>query len=398
MDQATRTLSGRYQLVEVVGRGAMGEVWAARDLRLDRMVAVKLLSAPMAFDATTRARFRDEARAAAGLRHPNVVTVYDSGEAEGTLYLVMELLPGRTLADEIAEGPLPAGRVRAIGVEVLAGLDACHRAGIVHRDVKPANVLLAADGSARLADLGIAKSVQGADLTGTGVILGSVAYLAPERLAGHPATPRSDLYAVGVVLHEALTGRKPSSIDDPPAGPRPVGEHPSRPQRQPRPGLDPALADVVERALATAPDDRFASAAEMADALQGPSRPRADPVAGAPTLAMTATVGVSPTVAVSPTEVLRAGGDEPTLDDADPTRPARSAAEPTRGSGWWRHRGIVVGAAVVGVLAVLLLTVLPRSSPPPSPDPGPGTSTATGAPLSAALDDAITKLEEAVRR
>lgn len=146
------TLADRYELIEVVGRGGMGEVWAARDLRLGRSVAVKLLSAHMASEGGVRERFEAEARAAARLSHPNVVQVFDSGEHDGIPYLVMELLPGRTLADDIALGPLDPETVRRIGTEVLGALEASHQAGIVHRDIKPGNVLLTADGRAKVGD------------------------------------------------------------------------------------------------------------------------------------------------------------------------------------------------------------------------------------------------------
>ena len=189
MERSAMTLADRYELVEVVGRGGMGEVWAARDLRLGRSVAVKLLSASTASEAGVRERFEAEARSAARLSHPNVVQVFDSGEHDGIPYLVMELLPGRTLADEVAQGPLDPEAVRRIGVEVLGALEASHQAGILHRDIKPGNVLLAADGRAKVGDFGIAKSTEGLNLTSTGMIVGTAAYLAPERVAGHPATP-----------------------------------------------------------------------------------------------------------------------------------------------------------------------------------------------------------------
>src|SRR5215210_804688 len=262
------TLGGRYQLLDVVGRGGMGEVWAGRDLRLDRSVAVKLLSPTMASEAGVRERFDEEARSAARLSHSNVVLVFDSGEHEGTPYLVMELLPGRTLADEVAHGPLEPERVRRLGIEVLGALAASHQAGILHRDIKPGNVLLTGEGTAKVADFGIAKSTEGLQLTSTGMIVGTAAYLAPERLAGQPATVQSDVYAVGVVLYEALTGQKPFGGDTPFAVMRAVEAHQAVPLAEARPGLDASLVTTVQRAMAKDPARRFSSAAAMAEALR----------------------------------------------------------------------------------------------------------------------------------
>src|SRR2546423_3234570 len=207
-------LAGRYERRGVLGQGGMGTVYDAWDRRLERAVALKVLRPTMAADATVRARFEAEARAAATLLHPNVVAVFDSGDDAGTAFLVMERLPGHTLRHEISGGPLSPDRVRAVLADILAALGAAHDAGIVHRDIKPGNVLFAPDGSAKVADFGIAKSA-GLDLTGTGEIVGTTAYLSPERLEGAAASPASDVYAVGVLAYEALTGRKPFPADSP---------------------------------------------------------------------------------------------------------------------------------------------------------------------------------------
>lgn len=249
---ALDVLGGRYELGRVLGRGGMGVVRAATDLRLGRPVAVKLLHPDLAADPSARGRFEEEARAAARLVHPNVVAVFDTGEHDGTPFIVMESLPGRSLADEIVGGPLSPGRVGAVAGEVLDALGAAHRAGIIHRDIKPANVLLTDDGTAKVADFGIAKTAEGIDHTATGLIIGTPSYLAPERLAGRPATPRTDVYAAGATLYEALTGVKPTLAR------APLGEL--------RPDADPNLVDVVERAMAADPDERFATAEEMAQA------------------------------------------------------------------------------------------------------------------------------------
>jgi eukaryotic-like serine/threonine-protein kinase len=337
VDRPPMTLGDRYQLLEVVGQGGMGEVWAARDLRLNRDVAVKRLSPQMASQAGVRERFEAEARAAARLNHPNVVVVYDSGEHEGTPYLVMELLSGRTLGDELALGPLDPERVRSLGLQVLDALAASHRAGILHRDIKPGNLLVAADGSTKVGDFGIAKSTEGLDLTSTGMIVGTAAYLAPERLAGEPATPQADLYALGVVLYEALTGRKPFQADTPMGLVRAVEAHNAVPLAAARPGLDPSLAAAVERAMAADPTRRFASAADMAAAL---SR---HPIAVA-----TATV---PLAASPPTSVMVAATTGP------PDAPFRAAGR--RG-----HPATVVGVVIAAV--VLLVVALAMKGDDPS--------------------------------
>jgi serine/threonine protein kinase len=274
-------IAGRYQLDGELGRGGMAEVRAGTDLRLERPVAVKFLLPEMAARDDIRRRFEAEARSAAALTHPHAVAVYDTGEHDGIPFMVMERLPGETLADRIATGPVDQAWLRQVAGEVLAALAAAHAVGMVHRDVKPGNILLTADGHAKIADFGIAKSLEASadrpDLTGTGQLLGTPAYLAPERLDGAPATVSADLYSLGVVLYEALAGRCPFAGDTPLAAARAVaaGEH--LPLHELRPDLDPALAATVERAMARAPGDRFPSAEAMAAAL-------AAPAADAPTL------------------------------------------------------------------------------------------------------------------
>ncbi|HEX2150241.1 MAG TPA: serine/threonine-protein kinase, partial [Actinomycetota bacterium] len=204
----TVLLADRYELRGPLGRGGMGEVYDGWDHRLDRPVAIKILNSQLASQADVRTRFESEARAAARLANPKVVGVFDTGEHDGIPYIVMERLPGRTLADEIAGGPLSQERVRAVLLDMLEALGFAHRAGVLHRDVKPSNVLLTEDGTAKLADFGIAK-MAGQNLTQTGNFVGTAAYLAPERLNGLPAGPESDLYSAGVVAYEALTGDKP---------------------------------------------------------------------------------------------------------------------------------------------------------------------------------------------
>ncbi|MDQ3469192.1 MAG: serine/threonine protein kinase, partial [Actinomycetota bacterium] len=210
------TLAGRYALGEPLGTGGMARVVAARDLRLDRPVAVKLLAADVV-DPLGRERFVREARSSAGFSHPNAVAVYDAGDADGSLFLVMELVDGPSLATALADGPLPLGRAVSVADDVLAALGAAHAAGIVHRDVKPGNILLGRDGRAKLADFGIAKRLDdlSGDLTLTGQFVGTPRYLAPEQVVGEPVTAATDLYAVGVVLFEMVSGRPPFDAGTP---------------------------------------------------------------------------------------------------------------------------------------------------------------------------------------
>ncbi|CDP87973.1 MULTISPECIES: serine/threonine-protein kinase [Mycolicibacterium] len=263
----TAALGGRYQLRGVLGRGGMAEVHDGWDTRLSRPVAVKLLYPALAADEVTRRRFENEARAAAALNHPNIVAIHDSGEDRGTPYIVMERLPGPTLADEISAGPLSADRVRWVLNDLLGALTAAHDAGILHRDIKPGNVLITKSGAAKLADFGIAKT-DGAAHTRVGMVFGTANYLSPQRITGQPASPSDDLYALGVLGYEALTRRLPFERDNPVATMRAVLDEPLTPIGVLRPDVDPALIHVLERAMSRDPAYRFANAAEMRAALQ----------------------------------------------------------------------------------------------------------------------------------
>lgn len=275
---ASEVIAERYQLGRLLGRGGMGEVREGTDLRLGRRVAVKLLRADLAADAELSRRFEVEARAAAGLSHPNVVAVYDTGEDQGVPYIVMELLSGRTVGDEMDAGPLPAERVERVALQVLAALDAAHRAGVVHRDIKPRNLLLTSDSAVKVGDFGIAKVAEGlGDVTVTGQVLGTPGYLAPERLAGQPATARSDLFSLGVVLYEALSGAKPFPGSTPWEVAHALGSGRHRPLHEAVPGLPPRLVQTVERAMSKDPEDRFATAADMARALEDATTAAAEP-------------------------------------------------------------------------------------------------------------------------
>ncbi|HYN99654.1 MAG TPA: DUF2807 domain-containing protein [Actinomycetota bacterium] len=262
----TVLLADRYELRGPLGRGGMGEVYDGWDHRLDRPVAIKMLNSQLAAQADVRTRFESEARAAARLSNPKVVGVFDTGEHDGIPFIVMERLPGRTLADEIGRGPLPEERVRAVLLDMLEALGFAHRAGILHRDVKPSNVLLTDDGTAKLADFGIAK-MAGQNLTQTGNFVGTAAYLAPERLNGLPAGPESDLYSAGIVAYEALTGTRPFEADTPLGLLRAISDDPAPSVRAKMPDVDEALGEAIDRATRRLPEERFQSAEQMMQAL-----------------------------------------------------------------------------------------------------------------------------------
>ncbi len=285
-------VGGRYELRGLLGRGAMAEVRDGWDLKLSRPVAIKLLDPGLTARPESRPRFEAEARAAAQLTGRHVVVVHDVGEHGGLPFIVMERLPGVSLADHIARGPLPWGFVQVVLGGVLDALAEAHHVGILHRDVKPGNVLFTATGEPKLADFGIAKTA-GAAYTRAGEIVGSMAYMSPERLAAKPATVADDLYSVGVVGYEALTGRRPFPQED--LGPlaHAILHESPPPLAALRPDLPPGLVDTIERAMARDPAWRFDQANAMRAALVGatvvpaPVRPPTR-VMPAPVPAMTA--------------------------------------------------------------------------------------------------------------
>jgi serine/threonine-protein kinase len=250
----------------------MAEVFDGWDVRLGRPVAVKVLHASLQTQESVRRRFEDEARAAAALCHPNIVAVYDYGEHRGTPFIVMERLPGTTLAEVFERGPMRPEAVRAMLDDVLAALEAAHGAGILHRDIKPGNLLVSTSGDrVQVADFGIAKT-GGAAHTLTGQIIGTMAYMSPERVSGAPASVADDLYAVGLVGYEALAGRHAYPEDNPLALARAILDAPPPPIASLRPDIDSHLAAAIGAALARSPGSRFASATQMRAALAGDGR------------------------------------------------------------------------------------------------------------------------------
>lgn len=259
----TDDLVGSYRLVEQLGEGGMGIVWHAEQTTLGRPAAVKIIRPELAADPNFRRRFTSEARAAAAIEHPNVVTVYDAGE-DGCLYLAMALIDGGDLGELLQyEGPLRPDDAVAIILQVCDGLEAAHEAGLVHRDVKPANVLLAADGSrAYITDFGIAKNLDGSTATNTANLVGTLDYLAPEQIEGTTVDARTDVYAVGCVLYEALTGHVPFEREGAPARMwAKVSEAP--PRASEHAAVPAALDEVIMRAMAKDPLERYQSPAEL---------------------------------------------------------------------------------------------------------------------------------------
>ena len=263
-----RVLGGRYELGPLLGTGGMASVFEGTDRVLERRVAVKVLHPRIARDPSYVERFRREATIAATLSHPGVVSVFDTGEDDGVRFIVMEHVEGHTLAEEIArEGALPPERAAAIGAAVCEALAAAHARGLVHRDVKPGNVMLDAGGRVKVMDFGIARADSADTLTKTAMVMGTAAYLSPEQARGERADPRSDLYALGCVLHAMLTGEPPFSGDSAVAvAGRHLNEEPLPPSRSRR-GVPPPLDAVVLRALAKDPADRFPDARAMRAAL-----------------------------------------------------------------------------------------------------------------------------------
>jgi eukaryotic-like serine/threonine-protein kinase len=271
MSEAKRTiLDNRYDVGRTLGSGGMGEVFLARDRVLGRDVALKVLRKQYAGDREFAERFKREARSAASLSHPNIVQVYDRGDTEdGSSYIAMEYVPGGTLKEKIlAEGPLEAREAAALGAQVAEALGAAHERGMVHRDIKPQNVLLTDKGDVKVADFGIARAGSSVTISKTGSVMGTAGYMSPEQALGKPATPKSDLYSLGVVLYEALTGELPFTADNPIAVSMKHVNEPLIPPNEIDPRIPEGMNALVTRLMAKDPEDRYASADELADDLR----------------------------------------------------------------------------------------------------------------------------------
>jgi serine/threonine protein kinase len=383
-----QTLAGRYRVEALLGSGGMAQVYRGTDMVLSRSVAIKVLSSDYSRDPAFVERFRREARAAARLNHPTVVSVYDTGSDDGVHFIVMEFVSGRTLAQILAaEGPLLPERAAAISARVAEALSFAHEAGLVHRDVKPGNVMLTDRGDVKVMDFGIARAASGPGqaITETTSILGTAAYLSPEQAEGKPVDPRSDIYSLGVVLYELLTGQPPFS------GPSPVAvaykhvmEEPVPPSAV-RSGVPSALEAIAMRALAKDPSRRYASADLM----------RAD-------LEAAAGGGTESPVPVPDTE--RQGRDR--TETLPPVVPPPTRQPPSRRRVW---PFVLVALAVAAVVALIVVGLLggggaparhatggsPRPSAPghaSSPPASPSHATTTPAPATSSVQTAVANL------
>lgn len=257
---------GRYRLVELLGRGGMGEVWRAYDTATNRMVAIKLLPPHLAQDNTFVQRFRREAETAAQLNNPHVIPIHNYGEIDGRLYVDMRLIDGRDLQDVLADGPLEPGRAVRIVEQVATALHAAHKTGLVHRDIKPSNILIDEDDFAYLIDFGIARGADQTAITSTGGVIGTLHYMAPERFSTGHADARSDIYALACVLYECLTGNRPFSGD---SLEQQLAAHLTMPPPRPstaNPRLPPGFDSVIAKGMAKDPAQRYATTSELARA------------------------------------------------------------------------------------------------------------------------------------
>lgn len=366
MVRGTKILFDRYRLGEVIGAGGMGSVMAAHDEVLDRPVAIKMLRDSIADDPTTRERFRREALIAASLSHPGICNVFDYQEADSSSFIVMERLEGETLHDRIRrEGPLEPEVAIEIVARAAEALEHAHGSGAVHRDVKPANIYLTSNGQVKLTDFGIAQATTHETLTKVGDVLGTASYLSPEQVEGLRATPASDIYSLGCVLHEALTGHPPFVADSPVAVGR--AHLDVEPPDLSDSGIEPALAQVVSRALAKDPSRRFPSAGDMVAALakaSGGSLPVAIP------LPTPSSKDPEPTLAEpggpDPTLLEQPEGTDPrpaALPIGWPRRPRYSSDGKERGGRPSYRRAVIAVVLVAAVLGSLIALASMIASP-----------------------------------
>jgi serine/threonine protein kinase len=383
---------GRYRLLEVLGRGGMGEVWRAYDTETNRVVALKVLAPEFAHDEVYKERFRREAYAAAGLSEPHVVPIHAFGEIDGRLYVDMRLVDSQDLLAMIGEGPLAPMRAAWIVEQVAAALEAAHRIGLVHRDVKPSNILVTEDDFAYLIDFGIARTVSDTSLTGTGNAIGSWAYMAPERISEGVVDPRSDVYALACVLHECLTGSRPYPGDSfEQLAAQHIWTPPPRPSAL-RADLPGHFDDVIAQGMAKDPQERYQTARSFAkaarEALTDPT-PRPRPQQPAPPPAAATHLLPPRPETGPPTSVPPAPAAPPSVPPAAATD-VTPAEAPRAGLPKWAPYAIGATAVVlIGLVVTVALTLFRTPSSTPTAAAPASTSAAPGssAPLKTAVSE-----------
>jgi beta-lactam-binding protein with PASTA domain len=364
-------IDSRYRVLGKLGAGGMADVYCAEDTHLGRKVALKLLHARFAQDQEFVERFRREASSAAGLQHPNVVGVYDRGEFDGTYYIAMEYCEGRTLKDIVARTALDPARAIAIAKQMLVAARFAHRRNVIHRDLKPHNVILDAEDNVKVTDFGIARA-GASDITEVGAIMGTAQYLSPEQAQGRPVTEASDLYSIGVVLFEMLTGRAPFDGDSAVAV---ALKHVNQPAPSPReavPTLPPELEAVVLKALAKDPAERYGDADSFIKDLEVvEARLRRGPVDVESTAVFAPMAATTAPTALAPLPAAAAGPTAPPPADIEPAPPpppaiAEPSEEPPDGSRRrWLAAALLGGLAVLALLAFLLFGSADKVTVPP---------------------------------